>query len=179
MTDIEEKTKWLEDIVKITKIENNKIYLRDGNVLNILKIEPINIKLKSLAERNAIFESYKYFLKSCDFDFQIFVQTEKTNIKKHIDEIRKSMSCEPEISALAEDYLNLIKDISNTKGSISRKFYIIFKAKTDEEENRVQKVVEGLKTSGNFAIQCSNEEIKKIIKECYKVSLEKLYEKIE
>ena len=95
MTDIEEKIKWLEDIVKISKIENNKVYLRDGTVLNILKIEPINIKLKSLAERNAVFESYKYFLKGCDFNFQIFVQTEKTNVEKHIDEIRKSMSCEP------------------------------------------------------------------------------------
>ena len=179
MTGIEERIKWLEDITKISKIENNKVYLRDGTVLNILKIEPINIKLKSLAERNAVFESYKYFLKSCDFNFQIFVQTEKTNVEKHIDEIRKSMSCEPEISALAEDYLNLIKDISNVRGSISRKFYIIFKAKLDEEENRVQKVVEGLKSTGNLATQCSNEEIKKIIKECYKVSLEKLYEKVE
>lgn len=179
MTDIEEKIKWLEDIAKISKIENNKVYLRDGTVLNILKIEPINIKLKSLAERNAVFESYKYFLKGCDFNFQIFVQTERTNVEKHIDEIRKSMSCEPEISALAEDYLNLIKNISNVRGSISRKFYIIFKAKLDEEENRVQKVVEGLKPMGNIATQCSNKEIKKIIKECYKVSLEKLYEKVE
>ena len=48
----------------IIKIEKNKY-------IKILKIIPINFNLKTQLEKESILNSYKIFLKTCNFDIQI------------------------------------------------------------------------------------------------------------
>ena len=136
MSYINERTKPLESIIKIFKVDKNKIYLSNGTMLNVLKVEPINFRLKSSTERNSILEAYKRFLKSCNFNFQIFIQTEKMDIKEHIEEVRRYVVYEPELAEIADDYINLIKEISNERGCISRKFYIILNSKSQISADR-------------------------------------------
>ena len=159
-------------MIVISKVDKNKIYLSNGTMLNVLKVEPINFRLKSATERNSILEAYKCFLKSCNFDFQIFIQTEKMDVKEHIEEVRKYMVCEPELFEIADEYINLIKEMSNKRGCISRKFYIILKSKTEDEENNLYKIIDGLKAAGNVVTVCETKEIIKILHECYKTKVE-------
>ena len=53
-------------------LDNGVILLKDFSYVKILKITPINYNLKSNLEKEAILNSYKLFLKTCDFDIQIF-----------------------------------------------------------------------------------------------------------
>lgn len=175
MNKINVKLKNIEAIVPISKIDKNKIFLKNGQVVNVLRVDAINYRLKSIAERNAILEAYKYFLKGCSFDFQILIQTEKTDVKKHIDEIRKCANSEPELLDIANDYMELVKDIANVKGSISRKFYIILFSKIEEENSNVYKVMDYLKAAGNVVNLCDNNEIAKILCESYKEKYEETY----
>lgn len=172
MEAINEKAKPLERIIKISKVDKNKIVLKNDTEVNVLKVEPVNFRLKSVSERNAVLESYKYFLKSCNFNFQIFIQTEKTDVKKHIEEIMKCIDCEPELEELANDYINLVREISEVRGSISRKFYIILNSKTNDESNNIYKIIDGLKATGNIVTLCETKEIIRIIQECYKTKVE-------
>ena len=172
MSYINERTKPLESIIKISKVDKNKIYLSNGTMLNVLKVEPINFRLKSSTERNSILEAYKCFLKSCNFNFQIFIQTEKLDIKEHIEEVRRYVVYEPELAEIADDYINLIKEISNERGCMSRKFYIILNSKTEDENNNLYKVIDGLKATGNVVTVCETKEIIKILHECYKTKVE-------
>ena len=79
MIKIKEKTvqEWLpiENIYKdgIVKLKNNKL-------IKILKVSPINYNLKSDLEKEAILNSYKVFLKTCNFDIQILIQSSKDYI---------------------------------------------------------------------------------------------------
>ncbi|MFR2197219.1 MAG: hypothetical protein ACLS5Y_06695 [Clostridia bacterium] len=49
-----------------------------------MKVNPINFNLKSNLEKDAIFKFYKIFLKTCNFDIQILIQSSKENLDKNI-----------------------------------------------------------------------------------------------
>ena len=54
--------------------ENGIIKINDFKYIKILKIIPINYNLKSDLEKASILNSYKIFLKTCNFDMQILFQ---------------------------------------------------------------------------------------------------------
>lgn len=96
----------------------------------IIKVLPINYDLKSNLEKESILNSYKLFLKTCDFDIQIIIQSKKENLSKHILKIQKSLSDEknPQILEIAEKYIEYIKNKNEENRSSSKNFYIVIKA---------------------------------------------------
>ena len=150
----------------VDDVEKYAVKLSDGRKINILKVEPVNFNLKTKSEQRIILEEYKMFLKQCDFDFQIYIQTQKINIENHISEIKKCVNYEPKLQEMAEDYIRLIEEISNSKSSFTRKFYIVIEEK--EENFKENIILNGLKMCGNIVTKCENEEILKIINCCFK-----------
>ena len=80
-----------QDWVPIDKIfENGIIKLKNNNFVKIIKVKPINFNLKSNLEKEAILNSYKTFLKTCNFDLQILIQSSKENLSKIIKNIQEN-----------------------------------------------------------------------------------------
>ena len=57
-------------------LDNGIIKLKNNCYVMIMKVKPINYNLKSNFEKEAILNSYKIFLKTCNFDIQIIIQTQ-------------------------------------------------------------------------------------------------------
>ena len=140
-------------------------------LIKIIKVFPINYELKSNLEKEAILNSYKVFLKTCDFDIQIIVQSKKENLSKHILNIQKSLSDEKtsQILEIAEKYINYIKKKNLENKSASKNFYIIVKSKlnnlSDSEEisknelnEKYFKIKENLSKVGNRVKDISNKK---------------------
>ena len=109
-------------------LENGIIKVKNKNYIKILKIIPINFELKSNLEKEAILNSYKIFLKTCNFDIQILIQSNKKDLSNHISEIKEKNKEEKEnIKILSEKYTNYIKKINIEKKSSSKNFYILIK----------------------------------------------------
>ena len=161
-----EKTVSISNLKYIDEIENCVVKLSDGRKISILRVEPINFNLKSMSEQKAILEAYRMMLKQCDFDFQIYIQTQKSKIEKHISEIKKCIKYEPKLQDMVEDYMKLIEETYNSKSSISRKFYIIFEEKEDDFKESI--IIDGLKMCGNIVTKCESEEIFKLFNCCFK-----------
>ena len=156
----------------------------------IIKVSPINYELKSALEKEAILNSYKLFLKTCDFDIQIIVQSKKENLSKHISNIQKSLSDEknPKILEIAEKYIEYIKQKNEENKASSKNFYIVIKAELNnlinsEEISRniltenYYKIKESLSKVGNQIrpIQ-SKDEVKRILMSFYNKRLtEKIF----
>ena len=70
-------------------LENGIIKVKNKNYIKILKIIPINFELKSNLEKEAILNSYKIFLKTCNFDIQILIQSNKKDLSNHISKIKE------------------------------------------------------------------------------------------
>lgn len=157
------------------------VKLKDDSYIKIIKVYPINYNLKSNLEKDAILNSYKIFLKTCGFDMQILIQTNKEDLSTHIKNINFQNNQEKNniISYISNNYVSYIKKINKEKISSSKNFYIILREKNEEKEDK-QKVSEALKEKlnekyfkikeclsrcGNIALQCdSKEEVKKIFK---------------
>ena len=117
-------------------LDNGIIMLKDFSYIKILKITPINYNLKSNLEKEAILNSYKLFLKTCNFDIQILIQSTKKDLSKNISNIKKNKNENKIIQELSEKYINYIQELNNNKRVSSKNFYILIK---NSQENKKEK----------------------------------------
>lgn len=76
---IESIQEWLP-IAQI--LENGIIKLKENIYIKIIKIIPVGYNLKSDLEKEAILNSYKTFLKTCNFDMQLIIQSNKEDLSR-------------------------------------------------------------------------------------------------
>lgn len=152
-----------QEWLQIEKIENDSIFLRDKSVIKILKISPINFKLKSKLEQETILNSYRVFLKNLNSKIQIIVLSKKTDVSQHILEIQKNTKENSPIYEMSEDYIKLVQKVIRQKSTISREFYIILPI-NQEKENEIEKITEYLEYCGNNVEICQMEQILEVLK---------------
>ena len=122
------KTNSIQEWIPIEKfLENGIIKLKNNKYIKIIKILPINFNLKSNLEKESILNSYKIFLKTCDFNIQILIQSCKQNLEKNINKIKENCKKENKnyLENLSNDYIKYINEINSLKSSSSKNFYII------------------------------------------------------
>ena len=133
---MKEKFETTQDWISIDKIfDNGIIKLKNNKFVKIMKVSPINFSLKSNLEKDAILNSYKIFLKTCNFDIQILIQSSKENLDKNIQIIKNNLEKENKeyLNEIAEDYFDFIQKFNSIKNSSSKNFYIII---SEEEKNQ-------------------------------------------
>ena len=174
--------KWLQ----IKEFYNDGVIkLKNNNYIKIIKINPINYELKSDFEKKSILNSYKAFLKNCNFDIQIIIKSNKEDISENIKKIEKQK--EKEISLnnnfmvnVFDSYIKFIKNKNKEKLSSSKEFYIIINSKKyseNQEENilldlkeKYFKIKDSLSRCGNSVFEIKDkEEIKNIFNVFFKI----------
>ena len=101
--------------------------MKNKEYIKILKVEPINFNLKTILEKESILNSYKLFLKTCNFQIQILIQSNKEDLSKHILKIKETVKRENSLNILkiSHKYIEFINRLNNEKKSASKNFYII------------------------------------------------------
>ena len=119
------------------------IELNEGSYLKILEVVPINYNLKSDLEKEAILNSYKLFFKTCNFNIQILIQSNKEDLTHHISKIRKNISKKENkyLKNLTENYIQYISNLNNNKKSSSKKFYIIIKNQLFNKKEKNMEII--------------------------------------
>ena len=149
-----------QEWMPIEKIfENGIIKLNEKKYIKILKINAINFNLKSNFEKEAILNSYKIFLKTCNFDIQIIIQSSKENLNKNMENIRKNLKIENEkyLDEIAEDYFEFIQKYNSIKNSSTKNFFIIISnSNGDLEENIFQDLNEKYFKIKECLFRCGN-----------------------
>ena len=118
-----------------TIFDNGIIKLKNSSYIKIIEVMPINYNLKSELEKDSILNSYKIFLKTCNFDFQILIQSNKENLNKHILNINNNSKNEKEnIIKISNNYIEYINKLNQSKKSSNKNFYIVIKNPIKKEE---------------------------------------------
>ncbi len=149
------KEKTTQEWLPFDRMLENGIIIRKDSYVKIIKVIPINYDLKSNLEKNAILNSYKLFLKTCDFNIQILIQSKKENLSKHFSNLKEISQKEEnkKLKEIIEKYINFIKNKNEENKSSSKSFYIVasynVENQTKEQEN--DKILE------NIAINYLNE----------------------
>ena len=166
--------------IPIDEIYSNGIIKTKNKYIKILKITPINYNLKSDLEKQAILNSYKTFLKTCNFDIQILIQSSKENLEKNISYIKKNIEKKENkyLEKIAENYIEYINKINSSKKSSSKNFYLIISKSNLKEQDfnesfeiikndlkeKYFKIKECLSRCGNSVFEVTTkEELLKII----------------
>ena len=155
--------------------ENGIIKLKNNSYIKIIKVNPINFNLKSNLEKESILNSYKIFLKTCKFNIQILIQSNKEDLTSHISNLENINKKEIEkIKNIKNKYIEFIQEINKNRKSSSKNFYIILKEfpknkkeKINEEKEKFIfdklnenyfKIKECLSRCGNFVYDISEKE---------------------
>lgn len=149
--------------------ENGIIKVNKNKYIKILKIIPINYNLKSDLEKKTILNSYKILLKTCNFDIQILIQSNKQDLSQHILNIKKNIQKEENryLKEISENYIKFIQKLNYSKNSASKDFYLIISNEKIENFNTIEiiendlkekyfKIKECLSRCGNDVIEINN-----------------------
>ena len=170
----------LQEWIPIKEIDKEGfIKLKNSKLIKILKIKPINYNLKSDLEKESILNSYKIFLKTCNFNIQILIQSNKEDLSHHILNIQKNISKKENkyLEKISENYIQFINKINSERKSSSKDFYIIISDEINKNNSHIQseeiiknelkekyfKIKECLSRLGNSVIELSNKkEVEKL-----------------
>ena len=168
------KNKTLQEWLPIKEIDKKGVVkLKNNNLIKIIKVNPINYNLKSDLEKESILNSYKIFLKTCNFDIQILIQSNKEDLSHHINNIQNNISKKGNkyLEKISKNYIQYINKINSERKSSSKDFYIII-SNENKKNNNIQteellkndlkekyfKIKECLSRTGNSVQEISNKE---------------------
>ncbi|MBR3614321.1 MAG: hypothetical protein IKL55_03990 [Clostridia bacterium] len=188
-----------QDWLTFDKVLENGIIINKNSYIKLIKIRPINYDLKSNLEKEAILNSYKLFLKTCDFNIQILIQSKKENLSQNFYNLKKSSQKENKnIQEITQKYIEFLKSKNEENKSSSKNFYIIIKyeieatIKNEDERKNAQniainylnecffKVKESLSRCGNSVFDInSKKESENILSSFFNLSQNKFIEEGE
>ena len=160
-------------------LEDGIIKMKNNSYIKIIEVKPINYNLKSNLEKDAILNAYKTFLKTCSFNLQIIVQSNKEDLSHNIDIINENLKSEKnKLNLIGNNYIRYIKYLNQKKESSKKKLFILIqnsniKKQININENSIinelnekfYKIKETLIRCGNDVINIEYpEEIIKILK---------------
>lgn len=133
----------VQDWLPFKKIlDKGIIELKNSSYIKILKISPINFNLKSELEKQAILNSYQIFLKTCNFNLQILIQSNKKDLSYHISQLKKENNKNSnKHQLLLKKYIDFINEINQEKKTSSKNFYIIINEKIKVKHNKINEKI--------------------------------------
>lgn len=120
-------SKKTQDFVTVQEIRDGTILQKDGSLSSVLMVSSINLALKSSDEQQAILLQFQNFLNSLEFSVQIFVQSQRLDIRPYVtmmEEQLKKQTIEL-IQIQTKEYINFIKSFTNKQNIMTKSFFII------------------------------------------------------
>jgi hypothetical protein len=121
----------VQDLIPIQAIKNGRVITKDNRVIQILKVNALNLELMSEYELNNVFETFEIMLKSINFPVQIEIVSQPMNLNKYLNEQKALLEKmdNPYRKKALESYIEYIKQIETSRSIMQRKRYIIFDVK--------------------------------------------------
>lgn len=116
-----------QNSLQIAEIRDGIVIMNDGSFRSVIMVKSINFDLMSEGEREAVEYSYQGFLNSLYFPIQIFVRSQKVDLRPYIDKLDK-IRTEHEnmlLALLMEDYIGFMTNIAQQTNIMDKHFYVI------------------------------------------------------
>jgi hypothetical protein len=116
-----------QNALKIAEIRDGIVIMSDGTFRSVVMVKAINFDLMSPQEKESVEYAYQGFLNSLYFPIQIFIHSEKVDIKPYIDRLDKIRSEQDNmlLALLMDDYLNFIVGLADQTNIMDKSFYVV------------------------------------------------------
>jgi type IV secretory pathway VirB4 component len=125
-----------QNALLISEVRDGIVIMSDGSFRAVIMCKSINFDLMSPEEREAVEFSYQGFLNSLYFPIQIFIRSQKVDIRPYLDKLNKTRSEQDNmlLGLLMEDYVAFLGDIAQQTNIMDKKFYLVVRY-PDLDEN--------------------------------------------
>jgi hypothetical protein len=116
-----------QNALQIAEVRDGIVIMNDGTFRVVVMCKAINFDLMSPQEREAIEFAYQGFLNSLNFPIQIFMRSEKMDIKPYLKKLEgvKSEHDNMLLGLLIEDYISFLDAISQQSNIMDKQFYTV------------------------------------------------------
>ncbi|HUY53275.1 MAG TPA: hypothetical protein VMV24_01740 [Candidatus Dormibacteraeota bacterium] len=124
-----------QNSLQIAEIRDGLVIMKDGSFRSVVMVKAINFDLMSGEEREAVEYSYQGFLNSLYFPIQIFIHSEKVDIKPYLDLLQKVRSNQDNmlLALLMDDYIEYMFALSQQANIMDKQFYVVVPYSPAEE----------------------------------------------
>lgn len=116
-----------QNSLEIAEIRDGIVIMNDGSFRSVIMLKSINFDLMSPQEREAVEYSYQNFLNSLYFPVQIFIRSQKVDIRPYIEKLDKIRTEHDNmlLALLMEDYIIYIDNLALQTNIMDKRFYIV------------------------------------------------------
>lgn len=116
-----------QNALQLAEVRDGIVIMNDGSFRAVLMMKSINFDLMSPQEREAVEFSYQGFLNSLYFEIQIFIRSQKVDLRPYIDKLNKIRTEHDNmlLALLMEDYVNFMNELTAQTNIMDKKFYVI------------------------------------------------------
>lgn len=116
-----------QNTLHISEIRDGIVIMNDGSFRSVVMCKSINFDLMSPQEREGVEFAFQGFLNSLYFPIQIFVRSQKVDIRPYIEKLDKIRSEHENmlLALLMEDYINFISDVAQQTNIMDKRFYVV------------------------------------------------------
>lgn len=116
-----------QNALQIAEIRDGIVIMNDGTYRSVIMVKSINFDLMSPEEREAVEYAYQGFLNSLYFPIQIFIRSQKVDLRPYIEKLDKIRSEHDNmlLALMMEDYITYIDNLSLQTNIMDKKFYLV------------------------------------------------------
>jgi hypothetical protein len=120
----------------LAEVRDGIVIMNDGTFRAVIMCRSINFDLMSPQEREAVEFSYQGFLNSLFFPIQVFVRSQKVDIRPYLEKLDKIRTEQDNmlLGILMEDYIGFLSAIAQQTNIMDKKFYVVI-SYPDPDEN--------------------------------------------
>lgn len=130
-----------QNTLQIAEIRDGIVIMNDGSYRSVVMVKSINFDLMSQSEQEAVEYSYQGFLNSLYFPVQIFIRSERVDLRPYIEKLDKIRTEHDNmlLALLMEDYIEYIDGLSQQTNIMDKKFYVVipYSATPQSEKKKV------------------------------------------
>jgi hypothetical protein len=116
-----------QEHLEIEDIRDDLVVLKNGMISLVCEVNALNFDLLSDEEQDIKIMHFAALLNSLDFQFQIVVKTERTDITNYIDKLRvyREKQISEALKKQIDIYIQFINNLTANKEVLDKKFYVI------------------------------------------------------
>lgn len=126
-----------QNALQIAEIRDGIVIMNDGTFRAVIMCKSINFDLMSPQEREAVEFSYQGFLNSLYFPIQVFMRSQKVDMRPYLERLVKIRSEQDNmlLALLMEDYVSFLAGITEQTNIMDKKFYVVIEYPDPDEED--------------------------------------------
>src|SRR4030095_1256687 len=116
-----------QNTLQIAEIRDGIVIMNDVSFRSVVMVKSINFDLMAPEEREAVEFAYQGFLNSLYFPIQIFIRSQKVDIRPYLERLDKIRQEHDNmlLALLMEDYLGFVDNLAMQTNIMDKKFYVV------------------------------------------------------